>query len=150
VDLAADDGTARHDRLERSRDEFAGGREHDRGVQRLGRWLCRRTGPLRAEPGRERLRVGVAFPREREDPTALRTSDLRQDVCRPAEPVDAHPLGFTGHPEAAVADQACAQQRGGLQVRVSSRDREAVPCVGDGPRGETTRDVETSESGVRA
>ena len=57
--------------------------------------------------------------------------DLDDEMGRGAEAVEAQPLCVTGEAQGAVADQAGAQQRGGLQVRIAVRDREAEPVVGD-------------------
>jgi hypothetical protein len=56
--------------------------------------------------------------------------DLTEDVGGGPEAVETEPLSVTAHPEGAVSDQARAQQRCCLQVRVAIWQRETEPLVG--------------------
>ena len=134
------------DGAQRERDEAAVGREDDRGVERLRRRRARRAGPRRAELAGERLRDVVAVARERVDLAALRARDLDEDVRGRTEAVEAEAPRVAAHPQAAVADEARAQQRGGLVVREAVRDREAEPLVGHRVLGEAAVDVAAGEA----
>src|SRR5215211_5903476 len=109
--------------------ELAGWGEHERGVQLLGRRPEGVAGPFCAELQGEGLGLLVARAREREHAPALVDRDLADDVRGGAESVDPEALGVTGEPERPVADQPRAQQRGGLEILVAFRDREAVALV---------------------
>src|SRR5919204_145419 len=69
---------------------------------------------------------------ECEHARALMARDLRHDVRRGAEAVEAEPFGITRQPQGPVADQPGAEQRRRLQVRVALRDRDAEALVGGG------------------
>ena len=58
-------------------------------------------------------------------------SDLGDDVRGGPEAVEPEPLCVPGEVERAVADQAGAEERRGLLVRVAGREREAVARVRD-------------------
>ena len=81
VDARAHDRAALRDRRERGGDELAGRREDDRRVELLRRRA--RAGPLGAERAGERLRLVVAFAREREDAAALVTARPARRCARP-------------------------------------------------------------------
>ena len=119
VDAGADDGAALRDGRERRRDELAGRGEDDRRVELLGRRA--RAGPLRAERAGERLRLVVALARHGEHAAALAPRDLRDDVRRGAEAVQAEPLGVAGEAQRAVADQPGAEERRRLEVAEARR-----------------------------
>ena len=57
--------------------------------------------------------------------------DLGDDVRGRAEPVEAEALRVAGQPQRAVADQSRAEERRGLQIRITLREREAEALVGD-------------------
>jgi hypothetical protein len=67
-------------------------------------------------------------------------------VRRRSEAVDPDALGVAGQPEGAVADQARAEERRGLEVRVAARQGEAEALVGDGERGEAAVAVVAGEA----
>src|ERR671910_476381 len=64
-----------------------------------------------------------------------------------AESVEAEAFGVVGHPQGAVADQARAQERRGLHVRVTLGDREAEAVVGRGIRGVAANDLVAGDQG---
>jgi hypothetical protein len=61
--------------------------------------------------------------------------DLADDVGGGAEAVDPEPRGVAGELEGAVADQAGAEERRGLEVRIGVREGEAEALVGDDQLG---------------
>ena len=63
----------------------------------------------------ERLRRRVAGTGDGEDVPALPAGDLAEDVRRGAEAVEPEARGVAAHPQGPEADQAGAQQRGGLR-----------------------------------
>ena len=79
------------------RHQRADGREDDRGVQLVGRALVRAAGPHGAELARQRLGGVVAGADDRVDLPPLPAQDLRHDVGRRAEPVEAHPSRVAAH-----------------------------------------------------
>jgi hypothetical protein len=105
--------------------------EDDRRVE-LFRWAHgRRSGPLGAEREREPLALQVPGSREREDAASKLHCDLADDVSGRAETVKTEPLALSGKSKRPEADQSGAQERRGLEIRVSGRDREAEALVGD-------------------
>ena len=80
----------------------------------------RAAGPDRAEAARERRRRRVAGAGEGVDRAPLVERHLRDDVGGGAEPVKAEPLGVAGRPQRAIADEAGAEERRRLDVRVAS------------------------------
>src|SRR3954447_5718522 len=145
MDSGADDRGALRGRLQRRGDELAGGREDDRGVERLGAGLHRVARPLGAEAQRELARGLVTGAREGEHTPALCHGDLADDVGGGAEDVKGEPARVAGHAQGAGADQPGAQQRCGLEVGVAGRDIEAVALVGDGELGVAPVDVAAGE-----
>ena len=111
MDSCADDGAAFGEDGERRRDEPADRSEDDRRIELLGWALVGAARPLGPELSRERLPLGVSRLREGEDSASLVTRDLRDDVRRRAEAVQADPLGVAGEAKRAVADQAGAEER---------------------------------------
>src|SRR5260370_11174334 len=63
------------------------------------------------------------------DAPALVARHLNDDVGSRTEAVEAEALGLAGHRERTVADEAGAEQRCRLIVRVTLRDREAVARI---------------------
>ena len=104
------------------------------------------AGPRRAELAGERLCDVVAVARERVDLAVLGARDLDEDVRGRAEAVEPEAPGVAAHPQAAVADEAGAQQWSGLVVGEAVRDREAEPLVGHGVLGEAAVDVAAGEA----
>ena len=135
MDAAADDGAALADGGER-RGHEAADRGEDQGGVELGRW--RRVGvagPDRTHGAGEVLGRRVAGAGEGEELAALVAGDLGHDVGGGAEAPDAEPTCVAGHAQGAPADQAGAEQRGGLGVAVAVGQGEAVGGVGDGELG---------------
>src|ERR1700674_1645521 len=67
-----------------------------------------------------------------------------------AEAVKADPLGFTGHPEGAIADQAGTEERRRLQVRVILGQEKAKALVRDQVLGVAAIEVIAGEASVLA
>jgi hypothetical protein len=131
VDPRADDDTALPHVSERERDELAGRSEEDRCVELLGRPLVRVACRRGAERASECLRLAVARPRQCVDRAPLVHGDLTDDVRCRSEPVEPDPLRVAGAAKGAVADQAGAEERGGLHVGRGGWQREAVALVGE-------------------
>ena len=72
--------------------------------------------------------------------------DLRDDVGRGAEAVEPEPLGVAGEAQRAVADQARAEQRRRLEIRIARREREAEALVGDDLLGVAAVEVVPGEA----
>ena len=132
VDPRADDGAARGERPQRGRDQFAGGCEDDRRIERLRRRLIRRSRVRGAEITCELLRLGVVRARERVHLPALMDRDLADLVRCGAEAIQAEPRAVAGQLQRPVADQAAAQQRRGLDVGDRRGNLQAEPLIGDG------------------
>ena len=81
-------------------------------------------------------------------PWSLR--DLGDDVRRGAEAVQPEPLGVARHPQRAVADQAGAEERRGLEILVTLGDGEAEPLVRDDALGVAAVQVVSGEAGLVA
>jgi hypothetical protein len=131
MDAGADDGGALRARRERRRHQGADRREDQRGIEQRWRLLARAAGPFRAETQRKFLPSAVAVAGEGEDTLATMTRDLRDDMRRRAEAVDAEPLGRAGEAQRAVADEAGAEQRRCSDVVQSRRQRKAIARIGD-------------------
>src|SRR5262249_47032338 len=145
VDPGTDDSSALGYGLQRGRNELAGRGEDDRRVELLGRRA--RAGPLGAQRAGERLRASVALSRHCEDTAAFPQRDLRDDVGRRAEAVEAEPPAFAGESQRPEADQAGAQERGRLEIAVIRWDAEAEPLVRDNPLGVAAVEVVPREVG---
>ena len=117
---------------QRGRDELSRRREDDRRVELLGRGAVRVAGPFGAELECERSGLVVSGACECEDPSALVERDLADDVRRGSEAVQAESLGVAGHSQRPVADQARAEERSGLEIRIAVGNRRAEALVGDG------------------
>src|SRR5205085_4547202 len=120
--------------------------EDDRGVELLRRLLAGRARPLGAERAGEGLHLLVARTREREDAPALVARHLRHDVRGGAEAVEAKAFRVAREAKRPVADQPGAEERRGLDVRVSLRDREAEARVGDRVLGVAAVEVVAGEA----
>ena len=120
----------------RRRHQRADRREDDRRIELVGRHGGRITGPHRAQPQRERLRLGIAGLRERVDLLVLVHGNLRDDVRGRAEAVEAKPLdAFACHPIRTIADQPRTEQGRGLRKIVAFGQTEAVALIGHGVVG---------------
>ena len=116
-------------------DEAADRGEDQGGVELGGRGRVGVAGPGRTHRAGEVLGGRVAGAGEGEELAALVPGDLGHDVGGGAEAPDAEAAGVAGHAQGAQADQAGAQQRGGLGVVVAVGQGEAVGGVGDGELG---------------
>ena len=92
------------------------------------------------------LRLFVSFPRHGKQSASLPAGDLRDNVRRGAETVEAKPLGVAGHSQRPVADQAGAEQRRDLEIGVAVGKREAEALVGDGELRVAAVDVVAGEA----
>src|SRR5829696_705741 len=129
VDAGAHNHTPLRQGPQRGRHQRPDGREDDGGIELLWWRLVRAAGPVGSEPAREPLAFFVAGAREGEDPAALVGGDLRDYVRCGPEAVETQALGVADPTESPVADQARAEERSGLEVRVFLRDREAEAVV---------------------
>src|SRR5207244_11758301 len=145
-----DDDAALRRSPQRGRNELAGGREDDRGIELLRHRIADCSGPLGAERARKGLTVVVARTREGEDAPSFVPRDLRHDVGGGAEAVQAEPLGVPGRPQRAMADQAGAEERRRLLVGVALGNRKAEALVGDGVLGVAAVEVVAGEPGLAA
>ena len=137
MNSGADNCSTTLQRCERARDERADGRKDERGVQRLGRCLVAAAGPDRAQAPCERLPYDVARSRESKYFSSLGERDLRDQMPRRTESIDAEPKRIACQPIRAVTDQAHAQQRRRFDVGVTRRQRKAISRVGDDVFGVT-------------
>src|SRR5690348_1327483 len=76
--------------------------------------------------------------------------DLRQNVCGAAEAVESESLAVAGQHERPIADQAGAEQRRGLQIRVIRRQWKAEAMIRDGIFGIAAVDVVARKTRVVA
>ena len=118
MNAATDDAAAFANGFERGRNEFASGREDDRGVQFLWWHAIGVAHPRGAEACRKCLRLLVTFPGKRvELAVLLPRDDLGDDVSRRAESVDADPTRIlTAEPQTAVTDEAGTEQWCGRKI----------------------------------
>src|ERR687890_2765584 len=135
---------------QRDRHQRAHGGEDYGRVELLGRGLARAPNPRGAQLAREILALLVAVPGEREDLSALMDRYLDDYVGGGTEAVEAEPSGVARGPQGAVADQARAQQRRGLEVRVALGEGEAEAVVGHGVGGVAAVHLVPGEPGVVA
>src|SRR5205807_791482 len=87
---------------------------------------------------------------ERENAPPLVAGHLNHDVRGRSEPIEAEARGIAGHPQTAVANEAGAQQRRGLEVRVAGRHREAEAMIRDGVLGIPSIELIPGEPGLIA
>jgi hypothetical protein len=95
------------------------------------RRLSGRSRPFGAQFEGEALSLRVTRTGEREHPPPLIDRDLRDDVRRRSETVQAEALCIARHDERTITDQTRAEERCGLPVGVADRDREAEARVRD-------------------
>ena len=95
-------------------------------VERLGRFVLRRSGPGRAQVAGAALMIFATG--EGVDLAAPMPRHLNTDTRARAETVQAKPLTglHVGQPQRPIADDPGAQQRRGLHVAEALRDRHAV------------------------
>ena len=132
---------------DRDRHEVADRREEDRSVERLGRSVVRVAGRRSAELEREPLRVGRSC--EHVHRCALEQRDLRSDVRRRTEPVDAEPPAAwqARSSKRSIPDDPGAEQRRGVLVVEPVGQRVRVALVDDGPFGVAAVVVPSREPG---
>ena len=133
---AIDKRAASVEGAQRDRHELAGGGEEDRRRRAARAARRRRRRPRRRRArARSSLRLGRAG--QDVDGGALVERHLGREVRRGAEPVDAETAARRqrGAPQRPVADDAGAQQRGGLHVGEPVRDRVGEGLGDDGLLG---------------
>ncbi len=150
VDAAADDDAARPYGGQRRRHERADRGEDDGGVQRHRRGAIARPRPLATELAGERRRAGVARAREGITGDAAADRDLRNEVGRGAEAVQAEPARAAAHLERALPDQAGAKQRRGMHVVEAGGNGQAVARVGHDELRKAAVHVTAGEAGQPA
>src|SRR4029078_10386475 len=111
--------------------------------------------PYVAEAFREVLRLLVAWPGEGIDLAALMARHLRHDVRRGAKAVDGEPRRLprnrlARHLERTIADQPCAEQRGGFRVAIAFRNRKDIARVGNRVLGIAAVDLVAGETRIVA
>ena len=99
---------------------------------------------------RERLGRIVARPCKGKYLPPLRQCDLRDQVRRGPEAVDAETARIAGERIGAVTDQPGAQQRRRMQVVIALRQRQHIRRVGHGVFGVTTVLLVAGEAGIGA
>src|SRR5262249_49452602 len=131
MDAGADHAAALARCRECGRYERADRREQDRRVELLGRRALRVAGPGGAELERETLRGLVAAAREREQLAASSARELREQMRRCAEPVEAEVAAVARGLVGAIADQARAEQWSSVRVVVAIGNAKAVARIRD-------------------
>jgi hypothetical protein len=132
VDARADDGPSLPHSPERRGDEGPHRGEDDRRIEFFRGTLVGAPRPDGPEAPRELLPLPVARPGEGVDAPAEVPGDLGDDVGRRAEAVEADALGLAREDEGPPADEARAEERGGVGIVEARRDREGVGRLGDG------------------
>ncbi len=145
VDPAQNQRPALPEGAQPQRDKLSDGREHQGRIEWHGRRGQRAAGPGAAEIPREILGSGVSIPGEGIDCPPLVAADLRDDMRRRPEPVDADGPGFARSLQRPIADKPRAQQGRSVHVVVAVRYREAVARIGDRVRGEAAVDLVARE-----
>src|SRR5581483_419049 len=107
-------------------------------------------GPGGAKPERELLRLSISGTGEGIDLPPLVQRRLGHDVGSRAEAVEPQTSGITSELQRAIADEAGAQERRGLQIGIAGWQREAESRVGDGVLGVAAVDVISGEAGAVA
>ena len=123
VNAGANDGAAFSNSSQRDGHKVTDGRIEDGGIQGPRRRLAGRARPHGAKRARKILRLGIASTGEGIDMTPLMPCQLRDNMGRGAEAVEAEMLGVTGKAKGAIADQAGTEGLDGLQ---SDRCRSGV------------------------
>src|SRR6266511_2891499 len=109
MDAGADDTATLHDVLQCRDDELPGRSEDDRGVERLLR--AGGTCPRGSHVARETLCVEIGGSREREHFPPFRPRELRENLRRRAEAVEADASRVADHPVGAKSNETRAQKR---------------------------------------
>src|SRR6516164_2093762 len=131
MDACAYDRASANDRAECNGHQGAHRSEDQRRVEGLRRSLVARARPLGAQTARKCLALGVTAPRECENLTSLRNGDLRDQVRRRSEAVDAEPARISRDPVRPIADQPCAEQRRCFEITVLPWEWKREPRVRD-------------------
>src|SRR5262249_1556539 len=109
------------------------GRSEDDGrIERYRRTLARAARPDRPALAGECLTASISVPREGVELAALGHHDLRQQMRRRAEAVEADPGAAAGEPEGPGADETRAQQGRDVHVVEAGRKGEAEARVRHG------------------
>src|SRR5579872_7330767 len=150
MNAPADHGASWPNRGQSGGNERSNRRENNCRVQFFRRAILRSASPDRARLFGETLRLFVAAPGEGVDAAALMPRDLRNDVRRRAESVDAQSPGVSRARQRAVADQSGAQQRRRGCVLIGFWNRNAITLVGNSEFGVTAVDRVAGEARPRA
>ena len=132
----------RHQRADRRKDQ--------RGVERRRSLLVASARPVNAKAPRKRLRRVVARPREGKYLSPLGQRDLRDQVRRRPEAVDAQTARVAGERIRPVADQPGAQERRRVQIVVAFRQRQHIRGVDDSVFGVAAVLLIAGEAGIGA
>ena len=131
-------------------DQGAHGSEDDGCIEVAGRPLVRAARPMASERAREHLRRRISGPCEGINAAAFPERDLRDNVRRRTEAINAEPPAFSCHFQRTVSDEARAKQGRRLRIAVRVGDREREGRVGDGVIRETAVSLVAGEFGVIA
>jgi len=148
VDPAADHNAAEVERAQGLGNEFAGGRENDGGIERVGRKGIGIARPKCADFFGEFLSPHITTAGEGVNFSPLEFCHLGDDVTGRAKAVDAQARAVAGLEQRAVANQSGAHERGGLGVRVSGGNGKAKTRIGDGIFGVAAVNGVAGEAGL--
>src|SRR5207245_2186943 len=104
----------------------------DRRVERLRRLSVGIARPYRPERFGKLLPFAIAAARECVNLPSLESCDLRNDVRRGAETINANSFGVTRFDQRTVANQSRAQQRSCFGIGIRIRYRKTKSLVSDG------------------
>src|SRR4029453_10960863 len=130
MDARADHRAAPRRRSQRDGNQGSGRCEDQRRVQRRGRRFVAPAGPVDAKTPREPLSVSVSRPGEGVDGASLCQRDLRDEMRRGPETVNAERSSLARHRIRTISDQPRAQERRRVQIVVAVGQREHEACVG--------------------
>src|SRR5437773_4260187 len=161
MNSAANDNSAFGERAQRGRHERAGRGKNNCSVEFFGRHFIRTPGPNRAQRARGVLSGFISRSRESEDFLSLIQGDLRNQMGRVAESVNAKPACFASFPIRSIAkhsgtkqrrDSRLRQRRFGGQVDIEKFvwEMKAISRVGHGELGIAAVKSVTGESRVIA
>src|ERR1700737_3774669 len=150
VDAGTHDNPAWIQGFERGRHQRPNGSEDQGGIEGLWRRTRGVASPFGPKASREPLLLGIARRRKGENAPALKTGDLRDDVRGVAEAIEPDALSIARQPQGAIADQAGAEQRCGMQIRITLGQRKTEALVGDAILSVAAIDVIAGEARVHA
>jgi hypothetical protein len=132
VNTGTDHAASLARRRERCRHQRPDRRENDGRIEGFRRELVRASGPDDAQLPRQLLRGFIAGPCQCKYPAALGVRHLGKQVGRGSETVQTEAGCIAGGTIGAIADQAGAEQRRGLHIGITLRDRQAIASIGHG------------------